>query len=115
MNNITYFDFTCLYPILTREITPLTFYHLPKNDKIRLSHKIKNYNALLLCVNRIINNTNHKLWLPIELWQIISKKIKCDITCDYTNSLENIKDFFVNPVIVQYNLFQDIYNFQRNF
>jgi len=37
------------------------------------------YTMVKLCTNRMKQDVNHKLWLPIEIWDVIANLIKDDI------------------------------------
>lgn len=40
------------------------------------------YSVLKLCINRVKQDVNHELWLPNELWEVVSDSMK--------NEIENI-------------------------
>lgn len=37
------------------------------------------YITVRMCIKKMEKHTDHQLWLPIEIWQIIVDMIKCDV------------------------------------
>lgn len=111
MNVIEFYDVNSLYPsVLTNKPFP-KFTDLPKSKQIYILNKIAKYNTLLLCINKVKHNANHKLWLPIEIWKLIGDKLKKDIIYDYMEAI----GIYFGDLYIQQQLFQEIYTCQRNF